>query len=87
MLRWGRRMSGGFDKEELLVAFKRFLDEHGGDVGILLFEPQRGSFQVDLPWPEELVKTYVSRAQERGILVHLIYIKAGQGRCWDREGG
>lgn len=69
-----------FTEEELIVKFDKFLDEHGEDIGVLLIEPQWGSSQVGLPWPKELVKTYIEKAQERGILVLADEIMCGLGR-------
>lgn len=44
-----------------------------------MIEPQWGSSQVALPWPE-VAKKYVKMAQDRGILVLADEIMCGLGR-------
>mmetsp|Transcript_31217 Transcript_31217/g.75462 ORF Transcript_31217/g.75462 Transcript_31217/m.75462 type:complete len:522 (+) Transcript_31217:378-1943(+) len=60
--------------------FKEFLDEHGAEVGVILFEPQWGSSKAGFPWPKQLLKSYISMAKERGIKVVTDEIMCGLGR-------
>lgn len=69
-----------FDVEDLLAKYEQFLNEYATCIGVLLIEPQWGSSQVALPWPEGLAKKYVKMAQERGILVLADEIMCGLGR-------
>jgi adenosylmethionine-8-amino-7-oxononanoate aminotransferase len=71
--------------EEVVIAdfvqrFEQWLDKHGEEVGVMLIEPQWGSMQCALPWPKELLKTYVKMAQGRGIKVISDEIMCGIGR-------
>jgi len=68
------------DEELLLREFDAFLNKHGADVGVLLVEPQWGSSQAALPWPENLLKEYVRRAKLRGIRILCDEIMCGLGR-------
>mmetsp|Transcript_31808 Transcript_31808/g.67376 ORF Transcript_31808/g.67376 Transcript_31808/m.67376 type:complete len:542 (+) Transcript_31808:310-1935(+) len=84
-----------YDEKELLVQFEDFLEKHSEDVGVLLIEPQWGSSQVGLPWPKDLVKAYIKKAQAKGILVLADEIMCGLGRhgqgkmflsdCWELD--
>ena len=49
-------------------------------IGVLLVEPQWGSSVAAQPWPKELLKNYIERAQSRGILVCCDEIMCGLGR-------
>jgi adenosylmethionine-8-amino-7-oxononanoate aminotransferase len=69
-----------FDEGEMLARFDKFLEEHGEEIGVLLVEPQWGSSQVGLPWPRDLLKAYITKAQDRGILVLADEIMCGLGR-------
>lgn len=69
-----------FDEEELMEDFDQFLNEHGSEIGVMLIEPQWGSSQVGLPWPKDLAKSYVKKAQARGIFVLADEIMCGLGR-------
>lgn len=69
-----------FDEDDLLSQYEQFLNEYSTCIGVLLIEPQWGSSQVALPWPEGLAKKYVKMAQERGILVLADEIMCGLGR-------
>lgn len=69
-----------FDEVDLLDRYEQFLNEYATCIGVLLIEPQWGSSQVALPWPESLAKKYVKMAQERGILVLADEIMCGLGR-------
>lgn len=60
---------GTYDEEELLEKYRKFLDEHAHEIGVMLFEPQWGSSQAALPWPKHLLKTYIEMARERGIKI------------------
>ena len=66
--------------EELLSEYEAFLDKHAETIGVLLVEPQWGSSQAAFPWPKELLKKYISMAQERGIRVLADEIMCGLGR-------
>lgn len=68
------------DSEALLAEFSAFLDRHGDDVGVMLIEPQWGSSQCGLPWPEDLLRRYVRMAQARGVRVVCDEIMCGLGR-------
>jgi len=57
-----------------------FLDEHAHEIGVLLVEPQWGSSVAAQPWPKELLKSFIERAQSRGILVCCDEIMCGLGR-------
>ena len=54
-----------FDVDDLLEKYEQFLNEYATCIGVLLIEPQWGSSQVALPWPDGLAKKYVEMAQER----------------------
>lgn len=71
---------GSYDEEELLAKYKVFLDKHAHEIGVMLFEPQWGSSQAALPWPEHLLKEYVKLARERGIKIVCDEIMCGLGR-------
>lgn len=71
---------GDYDENELLAKYERFLDDHAHEVGVILLEPQWGSSQAALPWPEHLIKTYVRLARERGIKIIMDEIMCGLGR-------
>lgn len=71
---------GSYDEEQLLAKYKTFLDEHGDDVGVILLEPQWGSSQAALPWPEHLLKKYVTMARDRNIKIVCDEIMCGLGR-------
>jgi adenosylmethionine-8-amino-7-oxononanoate aminotransferase len=69
-----------YDEENLLSKYEQFLNEYATCIGVLLIEPQWGSSQVALPWPEGLARKYVKMAQDRGILVLADEIMCGLGR-------
>ena len=71
---------GSYDETELLRKYQRFLDAHAHEIGAMLIEPQWGSSQAALPWPEHLLKQYVSMARERGIRIICDEIMCGLGR-------
>ena len=71
---------GDYDEAELLQKYKTFLDDHAHEIGAILLEPQWGSSQAALPWPEHLLKTYVRMARERGIKIIMDEIMCGLGR-------
>eukprot|EP00729_Bicosta_minor_P018341 gene18341-35533_t len=64
----------------LLDAFDGFLGQHAHEVAVMLVEPQWGSSLAALPWPPALLREYISRAKERGILVVADEIMCGLGR-------
>jgi adenosylmethionine-8-amino-7-oxononanoate aminotransferase len=68
------------DEEMLLQQFDAFLDEHGDEIGVLVVEPQWGSSQAAFPWPKNLLKSYIQKAQARGIRVLCDEIMCGLGR-------
>lgn len=68
------------DETKLLAAYETFLDQYGDQIGVILFEPQWGSSQAALPWPQHLLKTYIAMAKERGIKVICDEIMCGLGR-------
>lgn len=68
------------DEIEYTTKFEAFLDEHGDDVGVILFEPQWGSSQAGFPWPKNLLKSYISMARARGIKIVADEIMCGLGR-------
>lgn len=71
---------GSYDETELLQKYEAFLDENAHEVGAILFEPQWGSSQAALPWPEHLLKKYIQMARERGIRIVCDEIMCGLGR-------
>ena len=71
---------GSYDEDELLEKYRKFLDDHAHETGVILFEPQWGSSQAALPWPKHLLKTYVEMARERGIKIVCDEIMCGLGR-------
>jgi adenosylmethionine-8-amino-7-oxononanoate aminotransferase len=71
---------GSYQEHELLQKYETFLDTYGDQVGVILFEPQWGSSQAALPWPQHLLKTYITMAKERGIKVICDEIMCGLGR-------
>ena len=68
------------DEDKLLDEFDVFLRKHGNDVGVILIEPQWGSSQTALPWPETLLKEYIKRIKVCGIKVLCDEIMCGLGR-------
>lgn len=71
---------GSYDEEELLQKYETFLQENAPDIGVMLIEPQWGSSQAALPWPEHLLKKYVDMAREHGIKIICDEIMCGLGR-------
>ncbi len=51
-----------------------FLNENAEKIGVLLVEPQSGSSLSAMPWPQWLLKDYISLAQARGIKVRFTQI-------------
>ena len=66
--------------DELLAEYQGFLNEHGSEIGVIVFEPQWGSSQAALPWPRELLSSYTKMAKARGIRVLCDEIMCGLGR-------
>lgn len=66
--------------EQLIAEFETFLNEHGSEIGVIVFEPQWGSSQAALPWPKELLTTYIRMAKSHGIRILCDEIMCGLGR-------
>ena len=66
--------------DRLLKEFDEFLYKHADDIGVMLVEPQWGSSVAAMPWPKELLKEYIKRARNKGILVCCDEIMCGLGR-------
>lgn len=66
--------------EQLMEEFENFLNENGSGIGVMVFEPQWGSSQAALPWPKELLQTYIRMAKGHGIRVLCDEIMCGLGR-------
>ena len=64
----------------MLSDYDAFLDDNAHDIGVLLVEPQWGSSVAAQPWPADLIREYIERAQSRGILVCCDEIMCGLGR-------
>jgi len=69
-----------FKEEELLEQFREFLETHGSEIGVILFEPQLGSSQAAYPWPKDLLKAYIKLAKSYGIKIVCDEIMCGLGR-------
>jgi len=67
-------------EDELIAEYEVFLKDHGSEVGVILFEPQWGSSQAALPWPKNLLTTYIQKAKARGVRVVCDEIMCGLGR-------
>eukprot|EP00931_Biecheleriopsis_adriatica_P103263 TRINITY_DN78122_c0_g1_i1.p1 TRINITY_DN78122_c0_g1~~TRINITY_DN78122_c0_g1_i1.p1 ORF type:complete len:482 (-),score=107.24 TRINITY_DN78122_c0_g1_i1:53-1474(-) len=63
-----------------LVELDNFLDKHGDQIGVFLFEPQWGSSLVARAWPPQLLKEAIARCQRRGAFVLCDEIMCGLGR-------
>jgi adenosylmethionine-8-amino-7-oxononanoate aminotransferase len=74
------RADGSHHEQELLAEYQDFLDKYGDQIGVILFEPQWGSSQAALPWPEHLLQKYVTMAKAYGIKVVCDEIMCGLGR-------
>lgn len=68
------------DDSQLIAEFEEFLNQHAEEIGVMLIEPQWGSSQAALPWPTDLLKTYIKMAKERGIKILCDEIMCGLGR-------
>lgn len=66
--------------EELIVEFESFLNENGSEIGVIVFEPQWGSSQAAMPWPRDLLTSYIRMSKEHGIRVLCDEIMCGLGR-------
>lgn len=66
--------------QELQAQFATFLEQHGKDVGVILFEPQWGSSQAGLPWSKDLLRHCIAQAKAYGIKVLCDEIMCGLGR-------
>jgi adenosylmethionine-8-amino-7-oxononanoate aminotransferase len=69
-----------YDPDEMYEEFSAFLDAHGHEIGVILFEPQWGSSQGGMPWPKELLQRYIRLAKEHDIKVLCDEIMCGLGR-------
>lgn len=68
------------DDDALFEQFSLFLQQHGSEIGVILFEPQWGSSQAGLPWPEDLLRRYIQLARYYGIKILCDEIMCGLGR-------
>lgn len=68
------------DEPGLTDKFTAFLQTHGAQISVMLFEPQWGSSNVSKPWPPALLRRFVDLAHENGILVLCDEIMCGLGR-------
>ena len=66
--------------DELIAEYETFLNEHGSEIGVIVFEPQWGSSQAALPWPKDLLTAYITMAKAHGIRVLCDEIMCGLGR-------
>ena len=66
--------------EQLIAEFETFLNENASEIGVMVFEPQWGSSQAALPWPRELLTTYIRMAKAHGIRILCDEIMCGLGR-------
>jgi len=66
--------------EGLEAEFQAFLDIHGGEVAVILFEPQWGSSNASKCWPKETLRHFIELAKSAGILVLCDEIMCGLGR-------
>ena len=66
--------------DELIAEYETFLNEHGSEIGVIVFEPQWGSSQAALPWPRDLLTAYIKMAKAHGIRVLCDEIMCGLGR-------
>jgi len=66
--------------EGLEAEFEAFLEEHGEEIAVMLFEPQWGSSNVSKVWPPEMLRRFIELAHGRGILVLCDEIMCGLGR-------
>ena len=66
--------------DELIAEYETFLNEHGSEIGVIVFEPQWGSSQAALPWPRDLLTSYIKMAKAHGIRVLCDEIMCGLGR-------
>lgn len=62
------------------AAFGAWLRAHGGDVGVLLVEPQSGSSLCGRPWNPEALRRVARAAREEGIMVCSDEVMCGMGR-------
>mmetsp|Transcript_469 Transcript_469/g.1075 ORF Transcript_469/g.1075 Transcript_469/m.1075 type:complete len:520 (+) Transcript_469:867-2426(+) len=68
------------DEAKYVAAFQDFLNQHGEEVGVILFEPQWGSSQAAFPWPKSMLKKYIAMAKANDIRVVCDEIMCGLGR-------
>ena len=70
----------GEEHAQFMKRFEEFLDKHGKDIGVMLFEPQWGSSVASTPWPPQLLRAYVTEAKRRGLAVICDEVMCGLGR-------
>lgn len=66
--------------ERMTSEFDAFLEEHGDTTAVMLVEPQSGSSLSAQPWPKQMLKDVIRKAQGRGILVCADEVMCGLGR-------
>lgn len=66
--------------DQVMAEFANFLEQHGQQVGVILFEPQWGSSQAGLPWSKDLLCYCIAQAKSYGIKVVCDEIMCGLGR-------
>jgi adenosylmethionine-8-amino-7-oxononanoate aminotransferase len=69
-----------FIETEYMARFEAFLEKHAHEVGVILFEPQWGSSQAAMPWPQNILKKCIANSKARGIGVVCDEIMCGLGR-------
>lgn len=70
----------GEEHSKFMKRFQEFLDNHGKDIGVIVFEPQWGSTWCARPWPKATLQEAVRMCHSRGILVMCDEIMCGLGR-------
>ena len=66
--------------DALKAELAAFLEQHGHQIGVMLFEPQWGSSQAGLPWSKDLLRHYIAQAKAYGIKIVCDEIMCGLGR-------
>ena len=63
-----------------LAEFELYLQQHAHEIGVLLIEPQWGSSAAAMPWPRDLLDSYVRAAKAHGVPVISDEVMCGLGR-------